>query len=54
MDFILKLEPEFLLEKTFIVASKTLAESLNFAKLGLRIWFREQNMKQRKQNFFAK
>ena len=54
MDFILKLEAEFLLEKTFIVAIKTLAESLNFAKLGLRIWFREQNMKQRKQNFFAK
>lgn len=54
MDFILKLEAEFLLEKNFIVASKALAESLNFGKLGLRIWFREQNMKQRKQNFFAK
>ena len=54
MDFILKLEAEFLLEKNFIVASKALAESLKFGKLGLRIWFREQNMKQRKQNFFAK
>lgn len=53
--FYIKTEAEFLQEKNFIVAGKTLCRvTLNFAKLGLRTSTREQNMKQRKQNFFAK